>query len=100
MLAYTKKHLTHSEKLLIPFFIGFLGNARCRPSPTCIHKAGFSPLSASITCSNSLKSTNLPAAAAVMNLVGIVGIVPLSGARCMLEGPGWVEAAARFQGCL
>lgn len=29
-----------------------------------------------------------------MNLVGIVGIVPLSGARCMLEGPGWVEAAA------
>jgi len=30
-----------------------------------------------------------------MNLAGIVGMVPLSGARWMLEGPGWVGATAR-----
>ena len=30
-----------------------------------------------------------------MNLAGIVGMVPLSGAGWMLEGPCWVGAAAR-----
>ena len=29
-----------------------------------------------------------------MDLAGIVGMVPLIGVKCMLEGPGWVGTAA------
>jgi len=39
------------------------------------------PLFTSIACNNSLKSTNSPAAAAVINLAGVEGMVPLNGAK-------------------
>jgi len=88
VIAYTAKHLTHSAKVLITFFLGFLGKDRCWPLATCIHKAGSSPLSTSIACNNSLKSTNSPVAAALINLVGMAGMVPLNGAKRGLDGPG------------
>ena len=69
-------------------FLGFLGKDRCWPSATCIHKAGSSWLSTLIACNNLLKSTNAPVAAAVINLAGMVGMVPLNGAKRGLDGPG------------
>ena len=64
------------------------GKGQVLPSPTCTTRGGSSPPSASIACSNS------PAAAAAVNLAGMLGMVPLRGANWGEEGPGRQVAAA------
>ena len=76
------RHLAHCEKELIAFFLGFLGRVSWWLSPTWTKRGVSSPPSTSTTRSNSQKSTNSPAAAAVANLLGMVGMVPLRGANC------------------
>ena len=83
MVAYTVKHLTHSAKVLITFFLGFLGRDRFSHLYTqgwllpAVHLSGMQQL---------IKIHKL--AAAVINLAGMVGMVPLNGAKRGLDGPG------------